>query len=896
MDRSWIFGTQFTPAYVKGVEEFMKFVSERYPEDSHILCPCSKCLNQTLRSQDDVSDHIHIYGMSATYTRWIHHGESADTVVVENLEQPEVEGSDHDFGIHVDVADDDYDEDHGVPEMIGDLYAAAEADGEQPRFARVLEDEKKSLSPGSSHSKFSFLVRMLYIKSRYRIGNTGFSIMMKLLSSGFPQSELPKSYDEAKKYLGELGLGYENIHVCKNNCVLFRKRYEKGNVCLVCKTSRWQDETGNKKVPHKVLRHFPLLPRLKRIFASKRTSEETQWHKKKRMPVDNVMSHPADGEAWKDFDTREPSFADDPRNLRLALATDGFNPFGNMSTQTHAWQRSLAFDGKRENKEQPGKFTLEEVLEELEKVKDVRPGKHHEIIGNKRKRNEGPKIYSRKGKTKDTTNARLDLHDMGIRPELHLQQHGNSVIAPPAPYVLGKDQKTELCKFLKGIKFPDGYAANLARYISEDGSKVQGKLKTHSCHILLQRIIPAGLRGLVRKDVYEAVAELGTFFRELCSRNLRIDVVKRLKEEIPLILCKLEKIFPPAFFDVMVHLAVHLPNEALLRGPVQYGWMYPIERRLGSLKNFVRNRARLEGSIAKAYMASDTLTFCSRYMEDIDNRFNHHDDNDGEMPLPDDVSIFKHGVTLVGSNRSQYIDDDVLNKLVCLYRDDLVQQGALDVDKMVEQGFAKWFRCHIENKHKEHPESVSEGLWALSCGPDLRVKTCASCIVNGVWYSTVDREKFFLTQNSGVMTKGSHDGNGIDFYGVLKETDPFILATQSKKIFYMQDTSLGKDWRVVQKFEHRNIYDVAEKDEDSHDVHQDDYCSDTEHVVQAGADNEVTQNIQGGEATIIEGNLQDLISSKKQRIIHEDSEDEEEDEIVLQYCSDGGNVTMMTCP
>jgi hypothetical protein len=253
---------------------------------------------------------------------------------------------------------------------------------------------------------------------------------------------------------------------------------------------------------------------------------------------------------------------------------------------------------------------------------------------------------------------------MGIRPELHLKQDGNSVTAPPAPYVLGKDQKIEFCKFLKGIKFPDGYAANLARYISEDGSKVQGKLKTHSCHILLQRIIPAGLRGLVRKDVYEAVADIGTFFRELCSRNLRIDVVKRLKEEIPLILCKLEKIFPPAFFDVMVHLAVHLPDEALLRGPVQYGWMYPIERRLGTLKNFVRNRARPEGSIAEAYMASDTLTFCSRYMEDIDNIFDHDDGSGGEMPLADDISVFKYGVTLVGSDRSQYIDDVVLNKLV----------------------------------------------------------------------------------------------------------------------------------------------------------------------------------------------------------------------------------------
>jgi hypothetical protein len=103
---------------------------------------------------------------------------------------------------------------------------------------------------------------------------------------------------------------------------------------------------------------------------------------------------------------------------------------------------------------------------------------------------------------------------MKIRPELHLKQVGTTVSAPSAPYVLGKDQKIAFCKFLKGIKFPDGYAANLSNYISADGSRLVGKLKTHSCHRFLQRIIPAGLRGLVGKDVYEAVAKLGTFFRE----------------------------------------------------------------------------------------------------------------------------------------------------------------------------------------------------------------------------------------------------------------------------------------------------------------------------------------------------------------------------------------------
>jgi hypothetical protein len=49
------------------------------------------------------------------------------------------------------------------------------------------------------------------------------------------------------------------------------------------------------------------------------------------------MSHPADGRAWKHFDNEFKDFAKDSRNLRLALDTDGFNPFGNMTTQYSIW-------------------------------------------------------------------------------------------------------------------------------------------------------------------------------------------------------------------------------------------------------------------------------------------------------------------------------------------------------------------------------------------------------------------------------------------------------------------------------------------------------------------------------------------------------------------------------
>ena len=185
------------------------------------------------------------------------------------------------------------------------------------------------------------------------------------------------------------------------------------------------------------------------------------------------------------------------------------------------------------------------------------------------------------GKSKDTVNSRLDLEDMGIRKELHLQpvDDGESFEMPEAWYTMTKDEKLAFCEFIRAVRFPDGYPAHLAKCIPPDGCKLQG-LKSHDCHILLQRILPAGLRGMMKPEIYEAVAELGNFFREICCKTLKLDVLDRLEKEIPIILCKLEQIFPPAFFTVMVHLCVHLPKEARLRGPVQYGWMYPIERRV----------------------------------------------------------------------------------------------------------------------------------------------------------------------------------------------------------------------------------------------------------------------------------------------------------------------------
>ena len=98
---------------------------------------------------------------------------------------------------------------------------------------------------------------------------------------------------------------------------------------------------------------------------------------------------------------------------------------------------------------------------------------------------------------------------------------------------------------------------------------------------------------------------------------MRISDLEKAQHDIVLILCKLETIVPSTFFNIMVYLLMHLSEEAIRGGPVHLRWMYPFECFLGSLKKYVKNRARLEGSIVEAYIVNEALTFCLMYLSGI---------------------------------------------------------------------------------------------------------------------------------------------------------------------------------------------------------------------------------------------------------------------------------------
>jgi hypothetical protein len=91
------------------------------------------------------------------------------------------------------------------------------------------------------------------------------------------------------------------------------------------------------EIAHKQLRYMPLIPQLKRLFISKNTARHKRWHKEGVRENPDVMAHPADTDAWKALDAFDSSFADEVRNVRFGLATDGFSPFNLTARSYSCW-------------------------------------------------------------------------------------------------------------------------------------------------------------------------------------------------------------------------------------------------------------------------------------------------------------------------------------------------------------------------------------------------------------------------------------------------------------------------------------------------------------------------------------------------------------------------------
>jgi hypothetical protein len=308
---------------------------------NRIRCLCRKCVNHYYKPIDEMENDLFINGIDMNYTWWVFAGEKDPFHT--NLH------ADHD---DENASAEDIDD---VEEMLNDIHIGRFPDGntgessttpgpttngyELKNFDQLLEDAQHELYPVcTKFSTLAFITNLLHINIFCNMSNKAFDMVIDLIKKALPDGEtLPRSYYEAKQLRRGLGLSYEKIHACKNSCVLFRKEHADKEKCPTCNTSSWEIvKCTGKKIPHKVLRYFPIKSRWKRLFLLKDIAKDMRWHKDGRRD-DGNLRHPADSIVWKEFDKEHVQFAKDSCNMRLGLSSDGFNPFGNMSTSYSMW-------------------------------------------------------------------------------------------------------------------------------------------------------------------------------------------------------------------------------------------------------------------------------------------------------------------------------------------------------------------------------------------------------------------------------------------------------------------------------------------------------------------------------------------------------------------------------
>nr|GEV30307.1 hypothetical protein [Tanacetum cinerariifolium] len=280
--------------------------------------------------------------------------------------------------------------------------------------------------------------------------------------------------------------------------------------------------------------------------------------------------------------------------------------------------------------------------------------------------------------------------------------------------------------------------------------------------------------------------------QRICIKDLGEADLKFLESRISITLCKLEQIFPPSFFTVMVHLVIHLVREVRLEGPETFRRMD-----LHILKSYVNNRAYPEGSIAEGYLTQESLTFCSRYLSEVETLFTRpvrNDDDDDQNEIKE-FNLLCPGRPLGQHEHSQL---SCKRKRFPKWNINVLSKGNIthaDYQNMNFRRFiAKFFLngLRVSRLEEQKDPRVTEEVKWLARGPNYFVKRYLGYFVKDKGCK-IDEFGLKLVNFSYLTHKGD---NLLD--------DPFVLASQVDKVFYNHDSKL-EDWMVAQ---HVNVKDA----------------------------------------------------------------------------------------
>jgi hypothetical protein len=160
-----------------------------------------------LEDKRTIGIHLCKIGFAPGYEVWTFHSESGTRAIAED---------EHDCGVgDVDRMD----------EMLEAIQAEVTEDpptAEVEAFFKLLKALEDPLHEHTEVTLLIFITRMMVIKFKYFFSNNCYNDLVKLISDILLKPhKVPKDMYQSKKIMSALGLKYEKIDVCPDNCMLF---------------------------------------------------------------------------------------------------------------------------------------------------------------------------------------------------------------------------------------------------------------------------------------------------------------------------------------------------------------------------------------------------------------------------------------------------------------------------------------------------------------------------------------------------------------------------------------------------------------------------------------------------------------------------------------------------
>ncbi|CAM6113023.1 unnamed protein product [Calypogeia fissa] len=306
-------------------------------DGDYIRCPCTVCKHDRYLAPTTVVSHVHKWGIEKPPLADLDSSDDENDFPLDKDEEEDVTrpqghesfdtgGPTH----HID--------DHSK----GSLLESSPNQDSENVVVESLENatsmegtmEDTLLYAGSSQTDFDASLSILELQVQHGWTEASVKDLLKVLDSKFlpEDNHLPTSVYHVKKKVQQYVLDYEIIHAGPKDCILFRGEHKDLHQCPECQSMRYKPKKNSKQFPVKVLRYFPLIPKLLRFFKTQSVAGMmTKW--KDFVSIDNKVRYPADSAAFKHADSLLEEGGNDPRHVRFGLAVDGVCPFKKLSSK-----------------------------------------------------------------------------------------------------------------------------------------------------------------------------------------------------------------------------------------------------------------------------------------------------------------------------------------------------------------------------------------------------------------------------------------------------------------------------------------------------------------------------------------------------------------------------------